>query len=253
MHDILDKNSCCVPRRAKMMGKKNTRDENAKKKSNKSYVKEVSKEYVDIVKQCGRKLKEFTDFIKTKYLNKCIRRKGLSNGDNKNFSYCYIENFLKNNDLTQIKSELKNYDQKLNNSLDNYRNVYRYNTPISSIKIRNILESYSYTNKIRASTNNNKIYLANNFPIEYRKYVSGSFMKKHRDVLIYKKPQYECILTLSNSTDSFTILGNKQIRSKPNSLIIVKAQGIEHEVTKVNEGERYFLKFIFTETDQFSN
>jgi hypothetical protein len=168
---------------------------------------------------------------------------------NKNFSYCYIENFLNNSDLIQINNELKNYDQKLENSLENYNNLYRYNTPIDSSIIRNILVSYS--NKIKKCTNNNNIYLANNFPIEYRKYVNGSYMNKHRDQLIYKKPQYECILTLSNSTDSYTILGHKKIKSKPNSLIIVKAQGIEHEVTKVNKGERYFLKFIFTETDQF--
>ena len=186
----------------------------------------------------------------------------------KDFSYCYIENFLTNNDLIQLKNELKNYDQKLENSLENYSNVLRYNTPIDSIKIRNILALY--TNKIRENTNNNKIYLANNFPIEYRKYIKGSFMNKHIDQLIYKKPQYECILTLSNSTDSYTILDpqckacaslallepqgkacNKKIKSKPNSLIIVKAEGIEHEVTTVNQGERYFLKFIFTETDQF--
>ena len=173
----------------------------------------------------------------------------------KDFSYCYIENFLTNNDLIQLKNELKNYDQKLENSLEDYQNVYRYNTPIDSIKIRNILALY--TNKIRENTNNNKIYLANNFPIEYRKYIKGSFMNKHIDQLIYKKPQYECILTLSNSTDSYTILDpqgkacNKKIKSKPNSLIIVKAEGIEHEVTKVNKGERYFLKFIFTETDLF--
>jgi len=169
----------------------------------------------------------------------------------KDFSYCYIEKFLTNNDLIQINKELKKYNQKLENSLEDYNNVYRYNTPINSIKIRNILESY--TNKIRENTNNKKIYLANNFPIEYRKYTQGSFMKKHRDELIYKKPQYECILTLSNSTDSYIILGDKKIKSKPNSLIIVKAQGIEHEVTQVNQGERYFLKFIFTETNQFAN
>ncbi len=139
----------------------------------------------------------------------------------------------------------------MENSLEDYNNVYRYNTPIDSFKIRNILASY--TNKIKKNTNNNQIYLAKNFPIEYRKYIQGSFMNKHRDHLIYKKSQYECVLTLSNTTDYYTILGNKKIKSKPNSLIIVKAQGIEHEVTKVNQGERYFLKFIFTETDKFAN
>jgi hypothetical protein len=169
----------------------------------------------------------------------------------KDFSYSYNENFLTNKDLIQINNELKNYDQNLEKSMENYINVYRFNTPINSKIIRNILESY--TDKIRELTNNNKIYLAKNFPIEYRKYISGSFMNKHRDQLIYQKPQYECILTLSNTTNSYTILGNKKIKSKPNSLIIVKAQGIEHEVTKVTKGERYFLKFIFTETDQFAN
>ena len=42
---------------------------------------------------------------------------------------------------------------------------------------------------------------------EYRKYINGSFMNKHRDQLIYQKPQYECILTLSNTRptgDSFS-------------------------------------------------
>ena len=177
-----------------------------------------------------------------------------------NFSYSYSEDFLTNNDLIQLNNELKNYDQKLENSLEDFPNVLRFNTPINSIKIRNILESY--TNKIRDLTSNNKIYLAKNFPIEYRKYIKGSFMKKHKDQLIYKIPQYECILTLSNSTDSHTIFdahpdpqgkaSNKKIKSKPNSLIIVKAQGIEHEVTQVTQGERYFIKFIFTETDQFA-
>jgi hypothetical protein len=81
----------------------------------------------------------------------------------------------------------------------------------------------------------------------------GSFMKKHRDTMIYKIPQYECILTLTNTTDSVTDMNGTQIKSEPNSLIIVRANGIPHSVTKVNKGERKFLKFIFTETDEFYN
>ena len=78
-----------------------------------------------------------------------------------------------------------------------------------------------------------------------------TIMKKHKDTLIYNIPQYECVLTLSNTTDSVTIMGgNKSIKARPNSLIIVRAQGIEHEVTKVTTGERTFLKFIFTATDE---
>jgi hypothetical protein len=106
-----------------------------------------------------------------------------------------------------------------------------------------------YTPVFKDLTQNPNIYLAKNFPIEYRKYVPGSFMKKHRDALIYRIPQYECVLTLSNTTDSVTDMEGTQLKAQPNSLIIVRAQGIEHEVTKVTNGERKFLKFIFTETD----
>jgi hypothetical protein len=45
-------------------------------------------------------------------------------------------------------------------------------------------------------------------------------------------------------------MAGKPIKAQPNSLMIVRAQGIEHEVTKVTQGERKFLKFIFTETDE---
>ena len=73
-----------------------------------------------------------------------------------------------------------------------------------------------------------------------------------KDVQIYKLPQYECVLTLSNSTDSFTDIEGRKIKAEPNSIIILKANGVEHEVTKVTHGERKFLKFIFTETDELA-
>jgi len=177
-----------------------------------------------------------------------------TNTTNTTKNYIYKENFLKEADFNKLLYELKQYDERLASSKENYNNVLRYNLIIdnnshSSLNpVATILKNYQ--REIKNLTHNSNIYLANNFPIEYRKYVPGSFMKKHKDLLIYKIPQYECVLTLSNTTDSVTKMEDIPIRATPNSLLIVKALGVEHEVTQVTKGERKFLKFIFTETDE---
>ena len=163
-----------------------------------------------------------------------------------NFSYVYHKNFLNKNDFNIVMNEI---DQINNINFEKSNNVERYNDKLNSPKIQQILQKY--TNKINKLTNNYNIYLATNFPIEYRKYIKDSFMSKHKDTILYTIPQYECILTLTNSTDSYTIFDDKKIRPEINSLVIVQAGGIEHQVTKVTKGERKFIKFIFTETDTF--
>ena len=168
---------------------------------------------------------------------------------NNNFNYIYKNNFLDKNDFIKLTNELKIYDKQLNNSKQTLNNLSRYNLELTSPNIYNIIKKYE--SKIKKLTKNSKIYLANNFPIEYRKYVKGDFMNKHRDLLLYKIPQYECVLTLSNTTDSVTDIEDYKISAKPNSLIILRANGAEHKVTMVTKGERKFLKFIFTETDEF--
>ena len=171
-----------------------------------------------------------------------------------NKKYIYKENFLQEADFNKLLYELKQYDERLTASKENYDSVVRYNLVIdnnstSSLNpVATILKKYQ--REIINLTHNPNIYLATNFPIEYRKYVPGSFMKKHKDVLIYKIPQYECVLTLSNTTDSVTKMEDIPIKATPNSLLIVKALGVEHEVTEVIKGERKFIKFIFTETDE---
>ena len=171
-----------------------------------------------------------------------------------NQKYIYKENFLQEDDYNKLLYELKQYNERLSASKENYNNVVRYNlvidnnSPSTLNPIAIILKKYQ--REIKNLTHNQNIYLANNFPIEYRKYVPGSFMKKHKDVLIYKIPQYECVLTLSNTTDSVTKMEDIPIKATPNSLLIVKALGVEHEVTEVIKGERKFIKFIFTETDE---
>jgi hypothetical protein len=132
----------------------------------------------------------------------------------------------------------------------------RKNIVISSKRVKEILNKQDYREKLRRITNNPNIYLARNFPIEYRKYEKGSFMKRHSDTLIYRIPQYECVYTLFNQSDTKTVFYDKggnvmeTIQSEPNSLMILRANGVEHEVLPVTKGERFFLKFIFTETDE---
>lgn len=170
---------------------------------------------------------------------------------NKKFEYVYKENILDKNDFNLLLSELDKYNDQLERSDEKMDFVLRKNMELNSPIIANLIKKYE--NKIKKLVDNQRIYLANNHPIEYRKYFKGSYMSKHTDELIYKIPQYECVLTIINNTDSTTNLGKKRIHAKPNSIIIVKAKGIEHEVTPVNQGERKFLKFIFTETDEFAN
>ena len=88
------------------------------------------------------------------------------------------------------------------------------------------------------------------FPIEYRKYETGSQgMDWHQDKALFKDPYYECVLTLTNDSDSlFEFMIDDKINSvepKPNSLVLVKPSTIYHKVTPLQNGERRILKFVF--------
>lgn len=90
-------------------------------------------------------------------------------------------------------------------------------------------------------------------PIEYRKYEVGSGgMKWHRDISLIGQ-QYECVYTLTNTSDSMTIrrdwLGNEHaVWAEPNSLLVVRAQGVMHGVSPVTTGERSIVKFVFCDS-----
>jgi hypothetical protein len=84
-------------------------------------------------------------------------------------------------------------------------------------------------------------------PIEYRKYPIGSGMKWHRDVDLFNR-QIECVYTVDNTSDSFTFHKDPSGRqwptwTKPNSVVIVQADGVLHGVSPVTRGERSIIKF----------
>ena len=160
----------------------------------------------------------------------------------------YIDNFLTNEEYNYIKNT---------RSIKNLKSEkFRLIKPILENKINNIFYSEKYINKIKEIINED--IKKSDFPIEFRVYPTGSEgMKCHKDTLLYEKPQYEMVYTIENESDSYTnwysYLGwNNIIYTKPNSLIIVKAQENIHCVSPINKGYRTILKLIYTQTEKYN-
>ena len=92
---------------------------------------------------------------------------------------------------------------------------------------------------------------ASDFPVELRRYLVDSEMGWHSDEMLYSEPQVECVLTLMNTSDSETQWETKQGHivstfMKPNSLLLVRAEGPRHRVTPLTRGDRVIAKFVYT-------
>ena len=151
----------------------------------------------------------------------------------------YIEDFFTTNEFDKINNYLKNISIK-----DLKNEKFRLVTPLNNDKINKIV---------------GKKLFKSNFPIEYRIYPTKSpGMRCHTDTLLYDLPQYEVVLTINNTSDSYTTwysYNNKEykIYTKPNSLLLVKAKGNRHCVSPINKGNRSIIKYIYTQTDKYNN
>jgi len=115
----------------------------------------------------------------------------------------------------------------------------------------------SLINTVRHLTGNHKLHPCPEVPVEYRTYGPGSFMHWHRDQqMLPDQNQYECVITLKNTSDSETLLdykkGIKSLQTKPNSLLVVRANGIKHSVSPTTTGSRSILKVVFSEPTRSS-
>tara|TARA_B100000524_G_C23652141_1_gene370497 strand:- start:606 stop:1244 length:639 start_codon:yes stop_codon:yes gene_type:complete len=186
--------------------------------------------------------------------------------------------------MTNIKKYLIDYNQKggnytNNNSLwieENFFSEKEFNDILKYCSNLNFKEDIRSNNRLTLCLNpnvhkslykmiysNNKLikfinkiknsnhYIKHNpsYPIEYRKYFTGSNgMGWHMDTSLFEPDCFEIVLTLTNTSDSrFEFLENflvKSILPKENTLAIVRPQSILHQVTSVNYGERTILKFI---------
>ena len=111
----------------------------------------------------------------------------------------------------------------------------------------------SLINTVRRITGNPRLSPCPEVPPEYRIYNPGSFMHWHSDQqMLPDQNQYECVITLRNTSDSKTLLdyqkkGIKSLKTKPNSLLVVRAKGIRHSVMPTTKGSRSILKVVFSE------
>ena len=160
----------------------------------------------------------------------------------------YIPHFLSDHEIQQLhkcihsNSESKiNHNGLLTKTLDRRMNDLFY-THDKLQQISDLTGVQVYPSKI---------------PCEYRRYNQSQGMRWHKDVQLYTQPQYECVYTLSNTSDSTTDyidewgIKNK-VWTEPNSLMIVKARGFNHGVNPVNQGVREIIKLIYTPTDKIN-
>ena len=158
----------------------------------------------------------------------------------------YIKNAYNDDTFNEIKKQLKQFKKFL--SKDN-RTPGRKTICINkSHKINKLLFNTKFIKSLEnmISTKLKKT----SYPVEYRKYFTGSNgIHWHKDKLLFTEPQFELVLTIDNTSDSVTQLKEElgvlhSIKTKPNSIILVKANTVLHKVTKVKSGERYIVKYI---------
>lgn len=117
-------------------------------------------------------------------------------------------------------------------------------------KFTNTVEKYINLNNNTDDLNDRHI-IANDYPIEYRRYdAKSNGMAWHTDIALFDgKPYYECVLTLSNTSNShFEYIDKNGIQQSiyttPNTLICVMPNVVPHYVSPTQTGERTILKFI---------
>ena len=167
----------------------------------------------------------------------------------------YIDDFLNNTEYEKLLINLENDNRNLID--ENFRLILPLDHNNNKI-IYDTFYSEKYINLLQLKTNNYNIFKSD-FPIEYRIYPKNSKgMNLHSDTLLYDLPQYEAIYTIHNNSDSHTKWfdeNNKEnsIWTKPNSMLIVKADALKHMVTPITIGTRSILKLIYTQSDNINN
>ena len=120
----------------------------------------------------------------------------------------------------------------------------------SSMLIHEIFSSPAVASKL-SSIVGEELTAATDFPMELRVYRVGASMPWHSDDVIYTTPQVEAIYTVSNDSDSLTQWqlpsggGVASERLEPNSLLLVRAGGPQHQVTPARRGSRTIVKAVF--------
>ena len=82
-----------------------------------------------------------------------------------------------------------------------------------------------------------------------RVFLEGCYMDWHIDYIHEHSTEsvYECILTLSNTSDSMTVFKRgprmESVSTEPGTVLVLQRRGVCHQVTPVTYGERMTVKF----------
>lgn len=164
-----------------------------------------------------------------------------------------VDDFLTRESFRQVREEsIARMPQLVPETLDNVargrlgmhlspRNVIT--RALSGSDVIEYLRTVSSSDRLEAS----------DFPVELRRYPLDSRMGWHCDEALYDIPQIEAVFTIENTSDSETQWkrseGSVVSRSlRPNSLLLVRAEGPLHRVTTVTRGYRVIAKVCYTES-----
>tara|TARA_B110000858_G_scaffold127126_1_gene144732 strand:+ start:111 stop:653 length:543 start_codon:yes stop_codon:yes gene_type:complete len=165
----------------------------------------------------------------------------------KNKKIYYSTNFFEKFVHEKIKKDCLEFNSQLVDE-DLPNNVKRKRFYIDPTHdIHKLLDSDEVKNKLGF----NGYELSVDVPVEYRVYGMGGHMNWHSDTQLYDPEQYELIYTIDNTSDTTfnwkqPITGKIQsLEPTSNSILYVRANGAPHMVSKITDGSRYILKFVY--------
>ena len=171
---------------------------------------------------------------------------------------------------TELKELKRRWDAEgvvcVRNAFDDHANMLAaaQNTPVfkdarvPSRKSHCLDEAHPIAKGVYADEGVNRLYehlhgykmTGHHFPVEYRIYPKNSSgMGAHVDLQMFDKPQTEMVYTTHNdSTSTFYWHDSNEkkhtIRPVANDLVLVRASGPLHGVTRVEGGTRGIVKFV---------
>uniref|UniRef100_A0A7S3NQU1 Fe2OG dioxygenase domain-containing protein n=1 Tax=Aureoumbra lagunensis TaxID=44058 RepID=A0A7S3NQU1_9STRA len=165
----------------------------------------------------------------------------------------YIENFFRPRVFNELQRQALMSISEMRPETPDHVAVGRLGTFVSpSTPLAEAVNSKPVQNFLQDITSSDQLQ-PSDFPVELRRYPIGSSMDWHCDESLYENPQVECVLTIFNSCDSRTewkkntdpdVIVSRW--TQPNSLLLVKAGGPSHRVTRSSCGERVIAKFVYT-------
>lgn len=157
------------------------------------------------------------------------------------------ENFLHQRDREKVLKECKKLDLDMHLDSGQTRRRYLQQIPSES-EIYDVFSRGYIREKLHDVGLSDHELETVHLGIEYRKYTQGGFMGWHTDDIHFDPVQLELVYTVDNDSDSTFVWSDAGLHAygpAPNSVILVKAGGVKHQVTKVTKGTRSILKLVF--------